>query len=353
MKRFLLLLTNELKLFRTSIPIHLVAVLQPTVMYLLMSLILVHPTFDVYMTRPTTVEGQKLAAAMGEVGSPIGMPYIALHYVEGIEPSQDERQVIRTEERQGRPTAVQRFGLVDSNMVKNYRNRLTAAVLRVWNADLGNKAVTIDEHPWLLKDVSYLVYFGMAMLPFSAAVGPSILGGILTAQEFEAGTILEARLAPVRMGMILGARIVRLTLFGLLGTGVALLAVGWPNHYWPESLGMVALTLLPVAIIYGCVGVIAGLHFQKTIPSFLVGLVVSMVCWLLGSAFGLSGGFSVGYETLSRLTPNTHAVELLFPHYFGATVGQPWISGIALSLMSLGMIALTGLIYRVRVFRQE
>jgi hypothetical protein len=223
----------------------------------------------------------------------------------------------------------------------------------VWNADLGNKAVTIDEHPWLLKDVSYLVYFGMAMLPFSAAVGPSILGGILTAQEFEAGTILEARLAPVRMGMILGARIVRLTLFGLLGTGVALLAVGWPNHYWPESLGMVALTLLPVAIIYGCVGVIAGLHFQKTIPSFLVGLVVSMVCWLLGSAFGLSGGFSVGYETLSRLTPNTHAVELLFPHYFGATVGQPWISGIALSLMSLGMIALTGLIYRVRVFRQE
>jgi hypothetical protein len=353
MKRFLLLLTNELKLFRTSIPIHMVAVLQPTIMYLLMSSILVYPTFDVFMTKPTTAEGQKLAAAMGEVGSPIGEPYIALHFVEGTDPSQSERQVIRVEERQGKPTAVQRFGLVDSNMVKNYRNRLTAAALQVWNADLGNQAVILEEHPWLPKDVSYLVYFGMAMLPMAAVVGPSILGGLLTAQEFETGTILEVQLAPVRLGMILGARIIRLTLFGLLGAGVALLAMGWLNHYWPESLWAVALILLPVAIIYGCMGVIAGLHLKKTIPSFLVGLVVSMVGWLLGSAFGLPGGFSLGYEALSRLTPNTHAVELLFPYYFGATVGQPWISSLVLALMSLGMIIITGLVYRARVLHQE
>ena len=353
MKRFLYLLANELKLFRTSIPVHLVAVLQPAVLYLLMSSLLVHPTFDVFMAQPTTVEGQKLAAAMGEVGSPIGEPYIALHFVEGIDPSQSERQVIRVEDRQGRPTAVQRFGLVDSNMVKNFRNRLTASALRVWNANLGNQAVILEEHPWLPKDVSYLVYFGMAMLPIAAALGPCILGGLLTAQEFETGTILEARLAPVKMEMILGARLVRLTLFGLLGAGVALLGMGWLNHYWPESLGMVALILLPVAVIYGCVGVIAGLHFRKAIPSFLIGLVVPMVGWLLGSAFGLSGGFSVGYEAISRLTPNTHAVELLFPYYFGAAVRQPWISSLVLTLMSLAMILITGLVYRARVFHQE
>ena len=112
MKRFLFLLTNELKLFRTSIPIHLVAVLQPTVMFLLMSVILVTPTFDVYMTQPTTSEGQALASAMDEVGSPIGMPYVRTHFVENIEPAAGQRQVIHVEVRDEKNTAVEVHGRI-------------------------------------------------------------------------------------------------------------------------------------------------------------------------------------------------------------------------------------------------
>jgi hypothetical protein len=352
MKRFLLLLTNELKLFRTAIPVHLVAVFQPTVMFLLMSVILVHPTFDMYLTRPTTTEGKALALAMGEVGSPIGDPYIRLYVVDNTEPAQGQRQVVNVETRKDQPIVVQRFGLIDSNMVKNYRNRLTAAVLPIWNEVLGEHAVTVIQRPWLPRDVSYLVYFGMAMLPISAAVGASILGGILTAQEFESDMIMEARLSPVSAAMILGARITRLALFGILGAGCTLLALGWITGQWPDSFGKVLLTLLPVAVIYGCVGIIAGLHFQRTIPSFLVGLVASMVGWLLGSAFGLAGGFSVGYEIISRLTPNTHAVELIFPHFFGAQVGNQLTSALILTGMAVGMVGLVALVYRKRVRTQ-
>ncbi len=190
------------------------------------------------------------------------------------------------------------------------------------------------------------------MLPISAAVGASILGGILTAQDFEGGMILENRMSPISMGMILGARIVRLAFFGLLGAGFTLLALGWRTRYWPESLWMVFVTLIPVAVIYGCVGIIAGLHFQKTIPSFLVGLVVSMIGWLLGSAFGLSGGFSVGYESVSRLMPNTHAVELMFPQFFGISVGNPIISALTLIGMMVLVIALTIWMYQRKVLRQ-
>ena len=39
MRRFLLLLLNEFKLFRTALTVHLVAIFQPTLMYLLMLLI--------------------------------------------------------------------------------------------------------------------------------------------------------------------------------------------------------------------------------------------------------------------------------------------------------------------------
>jgi hypothetical protein len=352
MKRFLLLFSNELKLFRTAIPVHLVAVFQPTIMFLLMSVILVHPTFDMYMTQPITMEGRALAAAMGEVGSPIGEPYISLHLVEDIQPATGQRQVVNVEEKDGKPAAVQRFGLIDSNMVKNYRNRLTAAALQVWNDALMEQAVTVIERPWLPHDVSYLVYFGMAMLPISTALGASVLGGILTAQEFENGMVLEARLSPIASVLILGARITRLTLFGLLGAGCTFLALGWRTSYWPDSLWLVLSTLLPVAIIYGCIGVIAGLHFRRTIPAFLIGLVVSMVGWLLGSAFGLSGGFSIGYAFISRLTPNTHAVELIFPQFFCTQVGNPLVSTITLIGMVLGMLGLTFVVYQKHVRKQ-
>ena len=350
MKRFLLFLTNEFRLARTAVPIHLVAILQPTVMYLLMATILVHPTFDMNVRQPADELGWALVAAMEEVGSPIGEPYIRPVLVESDQ-VKGMRQVVSVERVDGVPTAVQRFGLVDSNMVKNYRNRLTAAALRLWNDTLGPRAVTVDERPWLPRDIPFGVYFGMAMLPLAVALSASIIGGVLTAQEFELHTMLEYRLAPVPLALILGARLTRLALSGLFAGGVLLVSVGLITDYWPHPLWPVVLILLPVGIIAGGVGVIAGLLLQKSIPAFLVGLVTAFVGWILGSAFGLAAGFNPVYEFISRLTPNTHAVELLFPTYFGVAVGSPWPSALILLLMSAGMVALTAWVYRGRVLK--
>ena len=54
MNRFRLLVLNEFKLARTALPVHLVAILQPTLMYLLMTEVLVFATFDMYVAQPTT-----------------------------------------------------------------------------------------------------------------------------------------------------------------------------------------------------------------------------------------------------------------------------------------------------------
>ena len=351
MKRLLLSLKNEIKLFRTSIPVHLVAMLQPTLMYLLMSVILVHPTFDMYVTRPSTQDGKSLVAAMQEVGSPIGLPYINPILIDAVEP-ESVRQVVTMEERDGKVYAVQDYGLIDSNMVKNFRNRLTAAALRVWNKFLGNQAVQIEEHPWLPEDKPYTLFFGMAMLPLTAAVAASMVGGILTAEEFEYGTIQEYQIAPASSLLVISSRLIRLVLLSLISATILLVTLKLVNGAWPKPVWKVSLIIIPTGVIAGCLGMIAGLILKKSIPAFIVGLVTSFVSWLLGSAFGLAAGFNRIYEFVSRLTPNTHAVELLYPLYFGGNVGNPWSSWAFLLLVSGFMIGLTLLAYRWSVQRQ-
>jgi ABC-type multidrug transport system permease subunit len=213
--------------------------------------------------------------------------------------------------------------------------------------------VTVAEHPWLPRDVPYTVYFGMALLSMAAFLAASILGAFLTAQEFEFRTILEYRLAPVPVALILGTRLTRLVLSALVSATILLITIGLVTGFWPDSLGLVCSILLPVAAIAACLGIVAGLLLRKSIPAFLVGLVGSFAGWIMGSAFGLAAGFGGAYERVSRLTPFTHATELLFPHYYGASIGTPWISALFLALVCIGMVALTVLVYRWRVMRQE
>jgi len=351
MTRFLLLLKNELKLARTSIPVHVIAMLQPSLMYLLMSAILVFPTFDMYVTEPSNEVGHAMVAAMREVGSPIGVPYINPILI-GTDQPIGLRQVVSVEERGGLVVAIQRYGLIDSNIVKNFRNRLTSAGLRVWNEKLGDQAVQIEEIPWLSRDMPFTLYFGIAMLPLSAALAASIIGGTLTAQEYEFGTILEYRLAPINAWLVTAARLIRLAITGLIASIILLIILRFVNGHWPNSIWKVVLILIPIGIIFGGIGVSAGLLFRKSIPAFLVGLVTSFVGWLVGSAFGLAAGFSRVYEFISRLTPNTHTVELLFPLFFGTGVGSSWLSIFVLAFMSVMIIGLVLYVYRLRVLKQ-
>ncbi|MBN1313512.1 MAG: ABC transporter permease [Anaerolineae bacterium] len=345
MKRFFLLLLHEFRLVRSTLPIHIVAVIEPAVMYALMTVILVHPTFDVYIRQSDDNATQALVAAMEEVGSPIGLPYINPVLVDLDEP-RNVRQVIVVEDRDSIPTAVQRYNLIDQNLVKNYRNRLTAAALRLWDDELDGYAVTVEEYPSGPRDIPYNVYFGMAMLPMATFLAASMLGGVLTAQEFERGTVMEQRLASASPELILAARLTRLAITALLGTGLVLLATGLINSYWPTSLVLVGLILLPVAIMGGCLGVIVGLVARTTLPAFLVGLVTSFVGWLVGDAFKPAVSVGGWYEFFSRLTPNTYAVELLFPRFYGTEMGSAATAALVLTVAAFGMLALTALVYR-------
>lgn len=349
MKRFFLLVLNEFKMARTALAVHLIAILQPTVMYMLMSTIMVIPTFDMVVVQNENVMTRHLVAAMEEVGSPIGPDYINPILVPENTPGY--RQVIEVVNVNGDPTAIQRYGYIDSNLVKNLRNRLTASALLLWNNQLGNQAVTLEQHPWLPLDVPYTVYFGMAMLPLAAYLAAALIGGYLTAQEFENETILEYRLSPVSPLLVLAARLTRLLITGLIAACILYLVLGLITGVWAASTLTVFGILLPLTLIAGCIGLLAGLLTRSSLPSFLIGLSSAFVFWLLGSGFGLAAGFSSIFEAVSRLIPNTPTIEMLFPFfYFGRQVAaHPILAQVQLAGYCLVLLVLVVLVYHWRV----
>ncbi len=317
-----------------------------------MSLVLVQPTFDMQIAASDSAEAKALISAMEQVGSPIGAPYINPLVVQKGDTARSS-QIITVEERDGLPTAVQSYGLIDSNQVKNYRNRLRAAGLVLWNDELGSRAVEIEELPWLPQDVPYAVYFGMALLPMTTFMAAALLGAVLTAQDFEGGTILELRLSPVPVALVLGARISRLVLTACLSACLLLCAIGLVTDDWPIETWRFGLALLPVAVFAACLGICAGLLFRKTIPSFVTALASALLTWIMGSSFGLAGGFGGLYEAVSKFTPNNYAVELLFPSYYGRELSPMWESALPLLVAAVAALILTGLLYRYRVLRAE
>jgi hypothetical protein len=350
MKRFALLLRNEFKLFWTAIPVHLIGIFQPALMFSLMVLVLVTPTFEMQVEPPGTAVEEKLFFVMKQVGSPIGQPYINPVVVE-ISTGEEVQggQIIKFERDAGQDTAVQLFGLIDSNMVKNFRNRLTAAALLIWNEKLGDDAIAIEQEPWLPRDIPYSVYFGVAMLPLAAMLASSLTGAFLTAQEFEFNTVIEYRLSPTPGVLLNGARLFRLSLTGLFSGLVLMVVIGVMTGIWPSSPGWIGLILLAVALIGGSIGTLAGLILQKTLPAFLVGLALSFFTWIMGSAFGLSSGFGGLYEAVSRFMPNTYAVKLLFPLYYRVNTGSDLPAIISLFTVGCILFLVTNITYQRKV----
>jgi ABC-type multidrug transport system permease subunit len=317
MRRFLRLLGNEIKLLRTTIPIHVIALLQPALMFSLMAFVLITPTFDMNMRRPTTSDGEALMAAMRQVGSPIGEAYI--HPVEvDWEPGEliPNGQVVWVDPTERVPRVTQTFGLIDSNMVKNFRNRLTSAALLLWQEALGSTAVEVVQFPLLPHDVSYRVYFGLAMLPLAAVIGAGFVGAFLTAQEFEFRTITEYQLAPVPWLLVLTSRLVRLSVTGILSGIILAVMVFAFDGVLPSSIWLAILDLAAMGLIGASIGTSAALLMRSTLPAFVITLASAFFTWLMGGAFGLPAGFGGAYEAVGRWMPNTYAVQVLYTQYY-------------------------------------
>jgi hypothetical protein len=349
-RHFIRLIWNEFLLVRSNLAVLLIAVFQPALLYFLMTLVLVHPTFDLNFVPSDNPDDERLLQAMNEVGVQSGVPYIN-PIILSTPSFSTGSQYIQIVEDGGVPVAVQHFALVDSNMVKNYRNRLTAAGLIVWNEELGRGGIKITEKPLLPVDVPYRVYFGLAVAPMAAFLATMLIGATSTTHDFENDTFLEYRLSPLHTGRIMAARIMRTMLFGYFAAGVLFIMIWLLSGYKPHSWIMSAVYLLPICLIGSSLGVSIGLAIRRPLPAFVLSLASTFVFWLLGGAFGLPSGFNSYYQIVSKFIPNTHVVELMFPLFYGIQVGTPIISAGILVVQSMLSLLIVGRLYNIKAVR--
>jgi hypothetical protein len=351
MRRFFYLLFHEMILFRTNLAIHMVAVIQPVIFFIAMSFVLVHPTFDMKIEESESRYFIPFIQTMKRIASSIGPHYIRPEIK--ARNSEYYDQMIKLEIRGGKLTAVQYFGLIDSNLVKNFRNRLKAVVLSLWNKNLEKRAVSIVEKPLFFTDFSYIIYYGLALIPMAAFIAAVLIGAVLTTQDFENRHILEYRLSSKSSLLCLSARFIKLFMLSLLSSGLIIITTGIMTGHWPDDIFFVLFVVILLSSIAGSIGMAAGLIFKKTIPAFVVGLTLSFAGWILGDAFGIASGFSGTYYILSRFMPHSHAVELLFPGYFGIHIATEHSSLIILITFSIVSFIVCYMVYIIQVKRRR
>jgi hypothetical protein len=351
MKRFFLFLRSEKNFLLTHKVILMVALLQPALMYMLMGLVFIEPTFDLKVSPPQTSMESHFIDAIQRVGIQSGVPYINPVIVER-EDTELVRQYINMESAGDQLIVNQAFGKIDSNLVKNLRNRVTAAALIYWQDELGDKAILLEEHPLLPHDVPFIAYFGLALIPMGIFLSAGITTAIISTYDFETGTILEIRMAPRPGWQQMLVQFIRIIAIGLLSAGINIISVGIISGVWPQQVLALVFPFSLLALIGGCVGMFAAFITRKALPAFLITLVVSMLNWLFGDAFGLSSGFSGWYETLSTFAPNHYLVEIMFPSYYNLQAGS--IQTAIIVLASIAVIFGTGMIlFRRNYFKGE
>ena len=98
---------------------------------------------------------------------------------------------------------------------------------------------------------------------------------------------------------------------------------------------------------------IVGLQTRTTLPAFILTLAASITFWIIGDSFkpaALFGGF---YQFASYLTPNSYAVNLLLPQYYGSQINLLLPSVVVLIGLSLVMLLAVTVLYLKRVSKPE
>lgn len=206
---------------------------------------------------------------------------------------------------------------VNTNMTKNYRNRLTGAI-DAWSSQaLGGRAITVVESTTHSSDIEWSAAFALATIAFGVLFSGTLFGILALSEEWDAHTMVLFRLAPQPTALVVAAKLIA-AVVKCLAAGLVLIGAVWAfTGETPAQAGVLVLALVLGYLTMAGVGVLVGLGSRSILTSFLFSLVLALVAWVGGGGLGPLFVFGPAAVQIAQANPGAHLNDLARWAYWG------------------------------------
>ncbi len=306
MRRFLIFLRTELLAARASIMFHIAAFASPLMFLMVFALNLGED-----ITFPIMIEGSSpFRETALSYASPAGVPYLkqddAMRSItlKETEPVRVESGVLRGRLSLG-------INEINTNLTKNYRNRVTGALSAQFSKSFPGRAVTITEHPLYEKEPRWVHFFSVSICLFGILLSGFLFGSLSFTNEWESNAAKIMMLSPRGPALLLAGK-----LAGAFCKGGLTMTIYLVCSYLITGISLAASWLLVPFFLFAyffsiTAGMVVGLHARQTLVSFIVSLIGALVLWVFGGGFGTSGATPGLIKTVTGFNPVNSLLKLL------------------------------------------
>lgn len=314
---------KELASVKENVPFNLATVVSP-LLFLFAFAVMVSGGITIPVeTQPTSSESAFLQAT-AEYAAPDGTPYLELEDAptDGAPDGRSaDRYVVVDEPAVGEDGAtgeiVHLVNDVNSNMTKNYANRLTGALVDYVDANRDAATVEIVEQARYEEDIPWDESFAVSTLVFGAMLAGLLFGQLSMTSEWENATAKLLVLSPRPATSVAASKVVAAFLKALVAGAVLVGVVALMYGRALASAPWLVAALCLMYVVFASLGLALGIAVRSTMTAFLVSLVTALCLWVAGGGFGDLSYFGEAAQAVGAANPATYALDAVRYAYFG------------------------------------
>ena len=314
---------KELVSVKENIPFNLATIISP-LLFLLAFVVMVSGGITIPVeTQPASSESAFLQITANYV-APDGTPYLDLETApaEGTPDGRSaDRFIVKEEpsvsEKGATGTITHLVNDVNSNMTKNYTNRLTGALVNYINENRKANTVEVIEETRYEIDIPWDESFAVSTLVFGAMLAGLLFGQLSMTSEWENTTIKLLILSPCSAAKVVTGKVTGACIKAFVAGAVLVGVVALLYDRTLISALWLAVALCLMYVIFSSLGFALGIAVRSTMTAFLLSLVISLCLWVAGGGFGDLSYFGDAAQIVGSANPATYALDAIRYAYFG------------------------------------
>lgn len=345
MKRIWLVMKKELISVKGALPFNLVTIIIPLLFMFMFAVLLNQGISSPVLVSPGSADSQFIKHIYN-YATPYGIPYFqptALDkeiqqtgYVNEIEVIQEPQMI----NNQVQGEIVQHFADINTNVTKNYQNRLTGAVTSYLKNFMNNQWIGVEEYPQFNQDISWALSYSLNAIVFGMMLTGLLFGSLSFTQEAENDIFKFFILSPMNPIWIITGKICSGIIKGLISTGIFTIILAVSMGKLPDNWGIFILIVILAYILILSLGLIIGMLASSTLTAFFLSLVIALTLWMAGGGFGSMALFSELIQKFALINPATHILNIVRYSYFGGFIQFNYDLGILMSWIILSFVTL-------------